>query len=51
MFSRKLCILGWARDSSLVVPCMVSKWEEDASMWPHAGCGAGEEDDTGRVAP
>lgn len=25
--------------------------EEDASMWPHAGCGAGEEDGMGRVAP
>lgn len=36
----------------LVVPSLASKEEEqDASMWPHAGCGAGEEDDMGRVAP
>lgn len=35
-----------------VVPCLDTKEEEeDASMWPHAGCGAGEESDTGGVAP
>lgn len=51
MLLHKQCVSGWAQDSYLVVPCMVSKWEEDASLWPHAGCGAGEEDDMGRVAP
>lgn len=34
------------------VPCLPTKEEEeDGSMWPHAGCGAGEENDMGRVAP
>lgn len=50
-FSPKQCVLVWAQDSYLVVPCVVSKWGDDASMWPHAGHGAGEEDDMGRVAP
>lgn len=35
-----------------MVSYMVSGWEEEeASMWPHEGCGAGEGDDMGRVAP
>lgn len=51
VFSRKQCVLGRAQDSYLAVPSTISKWEEDASMWPHAGYGAGEEDDMGRVAP
>lgn len=42
MFSHKQCVLGWAQDSYLVVPCMASKREEVVSMWPHAGCGTGE---------
>lgn len=34
------------------VPCLASEEEEEeAAVWPHAGCGAGGEDDMGRVAP
>lgn len=51
VFSPERYALGWAWDSYLAVPCVVPGWEEDASVWPHAGHGAGEEDDMGRVAP
>lgn len=45
------CPLAWAWTAP-VVPSLATKEEEEAvSMWPHAGSGAGEENDMGRGAP
>lgn len=47
-----LCSLSMGLGGRLVVPCVASGWEGGGcSLWPRAGCRAGGEDDTGRVAP